>query len=254
MWVTSPLTRDALERLGGCPVELVRLPVLPRPPTPWTRHQLGLPEDRIVLLCLYDFLSVLRRKNPLDVLTAYTRAVGPSDGAVLVLKSINGRHRPADLAEVRRAAAGRPDVVVVDDYLSAGEVAGLIERSDCLVSLHRAEGYGLNLADAMAAGTPVVATGWSGNLAFMDATSAFLVPYEEVEVGPGAAPYPAEARWAQPDLDAAAGLLRAVVDDPAAARARGAAGRRKVLAENTLEIVGERVRALTHDLLRERAA
>lgn len=254
VWVTSALTRRALERLGGCPVELVRLPVLPRPATPWTRRQLGLPEDRTVLLCLYDFLSVLRRKNPLDVLTAYTRAVGPSDGAVLVLKSINGHHRPGDLAQVRAAAAGRPDVVVLDAYLGAGEVAGLVEHSDCVVSLHRAEGYGLNLADAMAVGTPVVATGWSGNLAFMDAASAFLVPCDEIAVGPGAAPYPETARWAQPDLDVAASLLRAVVDDPAAARARGLAGQRKVLAENSLEVVGARVRDLTSTLLRERAA
>ena len=127
--------------------------------------------------------------------------------------------------------------------------AGLLELSDCLVSLHRSEGYGLNLIDAMAAGRPVVATGYSGNMSYMDEASAFLVPWTEVEVGPGAPPYPADARWAQPDLAAAAGILRTVFDDPAAAVSRGLAGQHKVLTENSLEVVGSQLRALTDALL-----
>ena len=250
VWVTSAHTKAALDQVGACPVELVRLPVLRRPrPTPHTRADLGLPEDRFVFLCSYDFFSVLRRKNPLDAVAAYTAAFGPDDGAALVLKSINGVHSPQDLDRVRGATKDRPDIVVLDGYVSAGEQAGLLELSDCLVSLHRSEGYGLNLIDAMAAGRPVVATGYSGNMSYMDEASAFLVPWTEVEVGPGAPPYPADARWAQPDLAAAAGILRTVFDDPAAAVSRGLAGQHKVLTENSLEVVGSQLRALTDALL-----
>ena len=118
----------------------------------------------------------------------------------------------------------------------------MIELSDCVVSLHRSEGYGLNLVDAMAVGTPVLATGYSGNMSFMDDRSAFIVPFEEVEVGPGSEPYPVDAHWAQPDLSTAADLMRRIFDDPSAAREREALGQRKVLAENSLDVAGTRVR------------
>ena len=171
----------------------------------------------------------MARKNPLDLVDAYQRAFGPDDGAALVLKSINGATRTVELDRVRQAVAGRPDILVQDGYLDAHRIQALIELSDCFVSLHRCEGFGLNLAAAMAVGKPVIATGYSGNLAFMDATSAFLVPFELVPVGPGHAPYPADARWAQPDLDAAASLLRLVFDQPVERQSSAEQGRRTVV-------------------------
>lgn len=250
VWVASEHTQQALAAYDICPVELVSLPVVPRStPTPWTRRQLGLPEERSVFLVMFDFLSVLRRKNPIDAITAYTSAFGPNDGTTLVLKSINGHQRSRELASVQQAVSGRPDIIVSDGYRSAGEVAGLIERSDCLVSLHRAEGYGLNMIDAMAVGTPVIATGYSGNLAFMSAETARLVPYEQVPVGPGAEPYPAMATWAQPDLEAAAQALREVVDHPMRVRDRAQRARVTVLRDHSLEVAGARVRELSLALM-----
>ena len=89
----------------------------------------------------------------------------------------------------------------------------LVAVADCYVSLHRTEGLGLTMAEAMAVGTPVVATAYSGNLDFMSQRSAMLVPAEEVEVGPGHY-YPAHGHWAEPDLDAAAAMMRGVAGDP----------------------------------------
>ncbi|MCW2692954.1 MAG: hypothetical protein JWM67_1558 [Mycobacterium sp.] len=249
LWVASEYTRDVFDRLGLCRVELITLPVPPPAGrTPHTRRSLGLPEDKFVFTCSYDFLSVLRRKNPLDVIAAYTAAFGPDDGAALVLKSINGHHRPEDLARVRRAAGRRADIHVLDGYRTGGQMRGMLELSDCVVSLHRSEGYGLNLADAMARGTPVLATGFSGNMTFMGPDTAFLVPYGLVPVGPDAAPYPADALWAQPDLTAAAGLMRTIFDDPEAARARGRAGQEDILKENGVVAAGARVRELALEL------
>src|SRR5262249_15651963 len=148
-------------------------------PTPFTRAQLGLP-DGFVFLFSFDFHSVYDRKNPEGLIAAYTRAFEPDDGATLVIKSINGAPHPSDLQRLRFAARRRPDIVLIDDYVDAHRVQGLLERSDCFVSLHRAEGFGLHLAAAMAAGTPVIATSYSGNVDFMDDDSAFLVPYELV--------------------------------------------------------------------------
>jgi glycosyltransferase involved in cell wall biosynthesis len=249
VWVTSDHTKKAIDALGSTtPVRVIPLPVVPpAAPTRFTRAMLGMPEGKTVFLCSYDFFSVVRRKNPLDTIAAYTRAFGPDDGAVLILKSINGHLRVPQLEEIRYRAAERPDILVMDGYLDAQQMQAMIELSDCVVSLHRCEAYGLNLIDAMAVGTPVVATGYSGNLAFMDERNSFLVPYDLVEVGPGSEPYEPHAHWAQPHVDAAATLLRTIVDNPKAAAERGAAGKESVLSRFSAEKVAAQLRPLLLD-------
>jgi hypothetical protein len=139
------------------------------------RTQLDLPTDRFVFLFMFDFFSVCERKNPLGLIDAYRAAFGPDDGTVLVVKSINGARREHDLAAVRAAAQGRTDIFVRDEYLTPDRHAALLAACDAYVSLHRAEGLGLTMAEAMALGKPVIATGYSGNLDFMDDDVAFLV-------------------------------------------------------------------------------
>ncbi|MCU1432628.1 MAG: hypothetical protein JWP95_1733, partial [Actinotalea sp.] len=215
VWVASEFNRAAISAVTELPVRVVPLPVqLPTSPTRFTRAQLGLPQERTVFLANFDYLSVIKRKNPLGAIEAYRRAFGPEDGTCLVVKSINGHLRPLDREKVRMAAAGRPDIVLVDGYMSAHEMRAMAELADCVVSLHRSEGYGLNLVDAMARRTPVVATAYSGNMSVMDESTALLVPYELTEVGDDAGPYDSTAHWADPDLDAAAAALRRVVEDP----------------------------------------
>lgn len=245
VWCASEFTADALRAAATVPVFVVPLAVVPPArPTPYTRAQLGLP-DAFVFLCTFDFHSVFGRKNPLGTLEAYRRAFGPYDGAALVLKSINGHHHhEIQLDQLRQAAADRPDVTIVDGYLDEVRVQGLMERADCLVSLHRSEGFGLNLAAAMASGTPVVATGYSGNLAFMDADSALLVPHRLVPVGPGQDPYDPDAVWAEPDLDVAAAYMRQLFDDRAEAAALGTRGREAVLRRSGLDVASSAVGTL----------
>jgi glycosyltransferase involved in cell wall biosynthesis len=235
IWCSSRFTADSIGALARVPVRVVPLPVwAPSGPTPFSRRQLGLPEGFVFLFC-YDFHSVFERKNPLGLLEAYIRAFRPSEGTTLVLKSINGAQHPAQLDQLRRAVQGRHDVVIIDGYLDAHRVQAMIEHCDCFVSLHRSEGFGLNLAAAMGAGRPVIATGYSGNLTFMDSESAFLVPYELVEVGAGNHPYPTFAHWAAPDLDVAASMMRQVVDDPEAAGRVAERGRSRVFSSQRLD-------------------
>lgn len=249
VWVASEFNRAAIQPHTDKPVSVIPVPALPmRTPPRFTRRQLGLPEDRVVFLVNFDYLSVLRRKNPLGAIEAYRRAFGPDDGAALLVKSINGHLRLDELELVRRAAADRPDIHVVDRYASAAQLRAMTALADVVVSLHRSEGYGLNLLDAMSAGTPVVATAYSGNMQFMDQDSALLVPWEETRVGDGAGPYPRSATWAEPDLDAAAALLRVPVDDPARTAQVVEAARRRADALSA-EALGARARALLLDTL-----
>jgi SAM-dependent methyltransferase len=175
-----------------------------------------------VFLFSFDFASTLERKNPLGLIEAYRKAFGPEDGAHLVVKSINGQLYPDGLDRVVHAAEGRHDITVVDEYYSAEHKAALIGLCDCYVSLHRSEGLGFGMLEAMAEGRPVIATGYSGNLEFMNSENSYLVPYELVHVPPGCEPYPVDASWAEPDLDVAAEMMREVLRDPGRASAVGA--------------------------------
>jgi glycosyltransferase involved in cell wall biosynthesis len=229
VWCASEHVRSILE--GGSDTPVLKHPLairIPSVPPALTRADLALPEARFLFGFVFDHRSVFARKNPLGVIDAYRRAFGPDDGAALVLKAINADSAPVHAALVEEAVAGRADIHVVDRHLDEVEMHALFHVLDCYVSLHRSEGLGLTIATAMAAGTPAIATGWSGNLEFMDEDSAVLIPYSLVEVGPGAAPYAPDACWADPDLDAAADAMRRLFDDTKHARELGARGRARV--------------------------
>jgi glycosyltransferase involved in cell wall biosynthesis len=214
VWVASEFTRAAVAAVADRPVRRIPLPMPPPTgPTRFTREAVGLPPDKYLFLTNFDYLSTYERKNPIGVIRAYAEAFSPADGACLVVKSINGHLRPEDVAAVRVHAHDRPDIVFIDDYVSSSGIKAMIELADAYVSLHRAEGYGLNLADAMAHGTPVIATAYSGNLDFMDASTAALVGHDLVEVGPNAFPYDPQAVWADPRLDEAMTQMRRLFTD-----------------------------------------
>lgn len=217
VWVASEFTRASVASVTKKPVRVVPLPVETqnRTKTPFTRTQLGVPEDKTVFLVNFDYLSTMERKNPIAAIDAYCEAFEDHGKTCLLVKSINGNLRPLERERVRLALRGRSDIILRDGYVTSSQMQGIIELVDCVVSLHRSEGYGLNLVDAMASGTPVIATGYSGNLGFMDDTSALIVPYTIAEVGQNAAPYNPTATWAEPDLEHAARAMRRVVDDRA---------------------------------------
>jgi glycosyltransferase involved in cell wall biosynthesis len=236
VWVASDFVLESIAPVAPKPVRKFPLPVVvPTPPADVTRAQLELPDDRFMFLFVYDFLSTAERKNPVGLIEAYTRAFGPDEGTVLVLKSINGDKRVEQLERVRRAAEGRPDVIVRDAYLSPDLHAALLAQSDAYVSLHRSEGFGLDMASAMGMGKPVIATGYSGNLDFMDDDTAYLVDYDLELVGPGSDPYPPESRWAAPRLDHAAELMRRVVERPEEARERGRRAEARIRTDFSLD-------------------
>jgi glycosyltransferase involved in cell wall biosynthesis len=233
VWCASDHVHAALTACGATTVRKHPLVIeSPSTPTALLRTDLGLPSDRFLYGFVFDYESVLQRKNPIGLIDAYRRAFGPEDDTALVLKAINGARRPDAAAAVREAADERPDIVFLDQHLDAVQMRGLFGLLDCYVSLHRSEGLGLTIATAMAAGTPAIATGWSGNLEFMNAQNSVLVPYDLTEVGPGAYPYPPDACWAEPDLDAAAHAMREFYDHPAMAPELGRRGASTVTANH----------------------
>ena len=227
VWTVSEFCRAAIAAHASVPVRTIPVPVRE---VPEARAQARPVEDVVRFLFVFDFNSVGERKNPWGLVEAFRRAFPNRQDAAepqvrLIIKAINADRHPHAAERLRLAAAGDDRVELLERYLSAGELDRLYGAADCYVSLHRSEGFGLTVAEAMARGLPTIVTGYSGTAEFTTAETGWSVGYELVPVGVGCFPYHPEAEWAAPDLDEAARAMRAVAEDPAAARRRGAAAR-----------------------------
>lgn len=212
VWGISTFTADSVARIIPKPAIAIPLPIrcpdIPR----ICRADLGLPEAFLYLFC-FDLDSIFERKNPLGLIEAFKRAFPEEGGARLVMKSINGDRHADGVSKIRAAIGKRRDIIFMDRYVSIEEQQAMIASCDVYISLHRAEGFGLTMAEAMAFAKPVIGTGYSGNMDFMNDQNSLLIPYRMVPVGEGSDPYPAEAQWADPDLDVAAEAIRRVFED-----------------------------------------
>ncbi len=239
VWVASRHIYEAIAPSSPVPVVQVRLPLVAPEVADRSRAQLGLPQDGFLFLCVHDYHSVAARKNPVAVIDAFRRAFPPGSGAKLVVKSINASTHPGEHARAVLAAGDHADIVLLDHYVPVAEKNAIIAACDCYISLHRSEGFGIPLAEAMMLGKPVIATRYGGSLEFMNDENSYLVDYTPVAVGDGAYPYAPDAVWAEPDVEHAAALMRHVFTDQQHARERGQLARRQVLERHAPAVAGE---------------
>jgi glycosyltransferase involved in cell wall biosynthesis len=195
-------------------------------------------------LGVFDFKSSSARKNPDGAIAAWRMAFGDDPGCELTLKTQNGEAFPEVLAALRASAPA--NVRIVDGVWPYADIQSLIAGADVLVSLHRAEGFGLTPAEAMALGTPVLSTAYSGVLDFMDENCALLVPYQPTPVADTQDIYNGQA-WAEPDVAAAAAALARLRNSSELGRLLGEAGRARVARQLSpqawFETLPERVQA-----------
>jgi GT2 family glycosyltransferase len=236
IWTPTTFVRDAYRAATELPVRLVPLPI-PRPvPSARDRASFGW-GDEFVFLTSFDHLSSMERKHPRGVIEAFTSAFADRDVAVrLVVKSINGGSRPAAHREIVELASVDHRIEVVDRALTPGDQAALIAAADAFVSLHRSEGLGLHIAEAMWLGTPVIATDYSGSvdLTRPDPAGAVaeLVPSVLIPVERGGEAYGAGGRWADPDLAAAAASMRRLATDASHRRALVERARERMIGQS----------------------
>ncbi|MFC5061601.1 glycosyltransferase family 4 protein [Actinomycetospora atypica] len=205
IWTPSTFSAASLRRLFDIPVYVVPHRVAPEP------RRARDPDSIFTVLTMADSRSSFDRKNPIGAVSAFRRAFGDRSDVRLIVKLLG---RPSEVSELVNAVGGASNIEFLTETLGLDELRALFRQSDVLLSLHRAEGFGLPILEAMAHGTPAVATGWSGNLDFMGPDDGILVPYRLVDVRDRAGVYRHRSQWADPDVEYAATALRELADDP----------------------------------------
>jgi GT2 family glycosyltransferase len=212
VWAPSRFVQDAVAMKS--PVPVLRVPyVVEKKKQPYLdRRYFGLPEDRFLFLMMYDSHSIRERKNPAGAIAAFKRAFAEDDARTGLVIKINNANEQ-ELATLAELIEDHPGIYLLPRQLSRYEVDSLIHGCDTFVSLHRSEGFGLVLAEAMALGTPVIGTNWSGNTDFMNQTNSACVEYRLVALDQGHGPYRAGQIWADPDVEHAAWWMRRIHED-----------------------------------------
>jgi glycosyltransferase involved in cell wall biosynthesis len=256
IWAPSSFVRDAIAPVVSRPVTLI----------PWStgvrlgrflgRRSFGIPESSYAFLFAFDLRSYQERKNPLAVVDAFASVVRarPARDLALIVKVAGTAARPeAALAlrqRLREATAnlGLGRAVIIERDLTDTETKNLVRSCDCFVSLHRGEGFGRFLAEAMLVGRPVIATAYSGNMDFTNPDVACLVDFQLIPVAPGAYPFWQGQVWADPNVDGAVEWMTRLVDSPALGRSIGERASRHIRSHFSYRAIGlrylERLRAI----------
>lgn len=222
IWVPSEFVARALSGVISVPI-LVMPHVVQLRISRLTREEMSLPQDKFIFLTMLDGLSGFERKNTLGTIAAYKRAVPRDDGRSMLLVKARTL-TPAQSEAFVAAREGRKDIAIRLGDISAPRVTGLFTNCDAYVSLHRSEGFGLTIAEAMEQGKPVIVTNYSGNLDFTSADNAYLVDAPLVTTQQDFGVYPAGTLWAEPDIDQAATHMRTILENREAARQVGKRG------------------------------
>lgn len=212
IWTPSEFISNNLRKVTDLPVYTMPYCVEAPVDAALNREYFGLPEDKFLFLVMYDSNSTIERKNPTGAIRAFRKAFKNTPDVGIVIKINNAKQR--DMEHLRHMLKGCQNVYYITNTLTKIEVNSLIRQADVFVSLHRAEGFGLVMAEAMIVGTPVIATNWSSNTEFMNSDVACMVNCDFVSLEKDSPPYKKGSVWAEPDVDMAARYMRKLYLEP----------------------------------------
>ncbi|WP_449417179.1 glycosyltransferase [Phormidium nigroviride] len=242
IWTYSNHCIEAISMASPIPVIKI-MPSISLPTPSLDREALGLPKNKFIFLFLFDFFSRIERKNPLATISAFKQAFGESNQEILlVIKSCNSEYFPEQQELLKSAIENCQSIKHIDGYLSKNEVNALLYNCDCYVSLHRCEGFGLTMAEAMFFGKPTIATAYSSNTEFMNVGNSFLVRYKLEEIAADCGPYKKGNIWANPDIEYAAYLMQYVFNNYQQAKQVGARGAEEIKSLLSPQIIGNKIR------------
>ena len=247
VWTNSTFEMESIGAFSPLPLQKIRLPVeVEAASAAEGRDIFGIPRDRLVFLVAFDVGSTSARKNPGMVIEAFREAFAADENVFLVIKFHSTSLEPTITRQITRALRGAENVLVIADVLSEPDMALLRAACDCFVSAHRSEGFGLNIAEFMALGKPVIATAYSGNLEFFDATVGYPIDYDLIEVETQSGPYMPFYIWADPSRASLIEQLRAVYENQPEAWARGRRAAERIRGDFSVVRIGQEMRRRLH--------
>jgi hypothetical protein len=249
IWASSEYSAEAFRRGTKKRVRIAPSVVTDWPHSTATeaRHAFpNLPDDAFVFLMIFDFASGAMRKNPSGTVAAFNAAFPRTgrDQPYLVLKYHAAQFHLQAEAELRQNVATNPNIILMNDVFSEAALKDLKDSCDCYISLHRAEGFGLNIAEAMIAQKPVICTAYSGNVDFTNESNSFPVGYRLTKLNAGDYQFGQDQEWAEPNFDDAVSNMRFVYNNISEGKRRGRAGRERILSSFSVDAIARVVKDL----------
>jgi len=241
IWVASSFIANSLSKISPIPIVKIDSPfeVNEEKMTP-NRRKFGFSDNEFVFLFIFDFFSIFERKNPLAIINSFKKAFKIGENVRLIIKCNNGGKFPAEFKHLVKACNG-DNISLYEEYLNRDEILMLIASCDCYVSLHRGEGLGLTIAEAMYAKKPIIATDYGGNTDFMNLNNSFPVKYKLVKLHKDFQPYEKGSIWAEPEIEHASFLMKYVYENKDKANKVGLKGYEDVKNQLNFHAVGSQI-------------
>jgi len=251
IWAMSSFMGQMFRRSTSLPVHDLQLPIVTYQSESICPSQLQIPKNNFVFLFMFDFDSHVARKNPEAVIEAFKLAFPglSSIPVTLVIKSINGERHEKERNRLKNKIGCDSRILQIHEVLPHSINTALMKCCDCYVSLHRSEGFGLTMAEAMLLGKPVITTGYSGNMDFTTTATALLVDYELVPVQPGDYPFSHGEMWAEPNVQQACDYMRDLVKDSTFAKSLAQKGQELIRTSFSTTTMGDRYKKRLSSLL-----
>lgn len=252
IWAMSRFTQQAIVEKADCPVVWMPLAVEFRGSKRLSREYFELPENKFLFLFFFDFRSYITRKNPYGAIKAFEMAFAKNQNRkdVRLVIKVNGKDGHEDKFQtfLESLAVLRDNIILIDKVMNDLEIRELLRVCDAFISLHRSEGFGRGLAEAMYLGKPVIATGYSGNLDFTNPMNACVVDHLLIPVKTDEYPYGEGQMWAEPDLNQAAWYIRRLVEDQQYAQKIGKAGKHYIQTYHSFQHIGSKMKKRLNQL------
>ena len=242
IWVPSTFIANAISIKSPVPVMTIPHGVEVKSIGKQDRISFGLPNEAFLFLTMYDVKSYQERKNPQAVIESFKLAFHPDDLSVgLVIKVNTTKKNISELNDLQKSIESYSNIYLIQETVSREETNALLAITDSYISLHRSEGFGLGLAEAMYLGKPVIGTNWSSNTDFMKHNNSCLVDYHLVRLNKDIGPYKAFQYWAEPDIKHAAQYMKRLVLDKEYRKSIAQNGQETIRSEFSPQVTGQRI-------------
>jgi len=241
VWCPSRFCFDSISEFAPVAVRWVP-PGIPTPlPQPGARADFDIPIDSFLFFSSFDARSLAERKNPVGLVDAFAQLANRTDREVHLLFNVVHPEEAPSLVALLQEQTYRLPITLLSGGVSRLEYVSMLTACDAYISLHRSEGLGLPMIEAMSLGKPVIATNYGGCCDFLDETTGWPVDYDIVRIETRIGPYPAGAKWAEPRISDAVDKMLAVIESPEEVSTRCSSGGRRVAEIYSVPAAGQRL-------------